>query len=263
MHNAPNDMDLLPDGVPAPTQQAPTVSFAMREVFRSRPFWFLTIGEGLAAASLSAGHSIAGWKALELVDSTLLAIFLTIATFVSVCFYLVGGLAGDRFPKYKVLASFAAIQAMGILVLVFAGNMPIISLALAVMSIGAGGLVPLALAIVPDYYGTGSLGIILGIQVFPVALVSTVAPASPLAGWILDVTGSYFLTLLPPAGSDPAGRVPVPEGPATASAGNECPPGAAGPANRLLGAKANAGVVSTPALQPAFVYQFAVTTLRW
>ena len=198
MRNAPNDMDLLPDGVPAPAQQAPTVSFTMREVFRSRPFWFLTIGEGLAVASLSAGHSIAGWKALELVDSTLLAIMLAIATFVSVCFYLVGGLAGDRFPKYKVLASFAALQALGILVLVFAGNMPIISLALAVMSIGAGGLVPLALAIVPDYYGTGSLGIILGIQVVLVSLVSTVAPASPLAGWILDVTGSYFLTLLPP-----------------------------------------------------------------
>ena len=256
-------MDLLPDGVPAPAQQAPAVSFTMREVLRSRPFWFLTIGEGLAATSLSAGHSIAGWKALELVDSTLLAIFLTIATFVSVCFYLVGGLAGDRFPKYKVLASFAAIQAMGILVLVFAGNMPIISLALAVMSIGAGGLVPLALAIVPDYYGTGSLGIILGIQVLLVALVSTVAPASPLAIWLFDMTGSYFLPLLPTAGSDPAGRVPVPESPATASAGNECPPGAAGPANQLLGTKANAGVASTPALQPAFVYQFAVTTLRW
>ena len=95
------------------------------------------------------------------------------------------------------MALFAAAQALGIFVLAFAGNIPVVFLALVLMSAGAGGLVPLSLAIMPDYFGTASLGGILAIQALVAAMASMLTPTSYLLGPVLTETGPYILVLLP------------------------------------------------------------------
>ena len=144
-------------------------------------------------------------------DSFSLAVISGFASFAPVCFYLAGGLAGDRFTKYRVMALFAVIQALGILVMVPAQNIPVVSLALVLMSVGAGGLVPLSLAIMPDYFGTGSLGSILGVQGLIAGLAAVLGSTKlpVLAGDVRDRVLCPCLAGSP--GSEPGCRVPVPE----------------------------------------------------
>ena len=57
---------------------------------------------------------------------------------VATIFHLVGGYAGDRMPKRIVLASFVVLQALGIVVLFFAGSLTIYFLAAVLMGMGGG-----------------------------------------------------------------------------------------------------------------------------
>ena len=198
MRDAPGDVGLQPDGDTGLTVPVPQTGFSLGQALRSRSFWFITVGSGLASAGLAAGDVAADWRGEEVADLRLMAIVAVIASLVSVCFYLVGGLAGDRFAKHRLMAVFAAVQALGVLVVVFAQGVPVVSLAMVLMSVGAGGLVPLSLAIMPDYFGTGSLGSILGVQGLIVGLVAGAASATYLFWPVPTGTGSYALALLAP-----------------------------------------------------------------
>ena len=195
--NKLGDIGLLPLRRANPAHQATAISSSLGQALRSRVFWYLAVADGFASASLAAGHTAANWRAEEIADPAVYALVVAIASFVSACFFLVGGVAGDRFPKYRVMASFAVVQAMGLMVMFFAGNMPAITFALVLMSIGTGGLVPLNLAILADYFGTGSLGSILGVRAIAVGLAAALAPASYVVGLLLDLTESNFVALLP------------------------------------------------------------------
>lgn len=194
MRNSPGDMGLQPDGDPGLANQVRQTEFTLGQALRSRPFWYITAGNGLILASAQARYIALNWKGL---DAGSLALMIAAAGLIAICFYLIGGLAGDRFTKHRVMALFAVVQALGILTLVFAGHQSVIALAIVLMSIGAGGLVPLLWAIIPDYFGTRSLGRILGVQGLIAGLVSGLAPASYLVGPVLDWTGSFILALLP------------------------------------------------------------------
>ena len=201
MRNTPVAMAPSANGDSRSAPPVRETGYSLGQALRSRPFLLIAFGDGLALASLAAARLIANSKGLDIdTGLTFFSLILTIGTLVSICFYLVGGLTGDRFPKYKVMASFAIVQAGGILVLFFSGNIPAISLALVLMSAGAGGLVPLSLAIIPDYFGTRSLGSILGIQALLVAVVTTAVPAAALVGLGLDDDLSNALLLLLPLG---------------------------------------------------------------
>ena len=195
LRNSPGDRGLQSDGDTGLANQVRQTEFTLGQALRSRPFWYLTVGSGLATASALAGNFAVSWKGLDLSS---IALITAVASLVAVCFYLVGGLAGDRFTKHRVMALFAVVQALGILTLVFAGNIPVIASALVLMSIGAGGLVPLSWAIMPDYFGTRSLGSILGIQVLVVGLVTGLAQSGYLVGPVLYWTWSHILALLLP-----------------------------------------------------------------
>ena len=199
LRNTPEDLGLSADGDSGSSHRVRESGFSLGQTLHLPPFWFIAFGNGLASASYVTARSVANSKGLDIdADLNLFGLLPAVGTPVSVCFYLVGGLAGDRFPKYRVLASFAIVQAGGVLVLFFSGNIPTISLALTLMSAGAGGLVPLSLAVLPDYFGTGSLGSILGVQALLVTLVTTAIPATALVEFVLGENGSYTLALLFP-----------------------------------------------------------------
>lgn len=93
---------------------------------------------------------------------------------VTLVFCLVGGFAGDRLPKFAALAFFAAVGAAGMALLGFANGFPALCVAAAALGIGFGGLVPVTIAIIADYFGMEHFGRILGVFTFLTLLLPAV-----------------------------------------------------------------------------------------
>ena len=121
--------------------QARQTGFPLGQTLRSRTFWYITLGGGLVSAGLTSAETTAKVRALEMESSGFLALIVGVSSLVLVCSYLLGGMAGDRFTKHRMMALFAALQALGVLTAIFAQSPAVIALALVLMSAGAGGLV--------------------------------------------------------------------------------------------------------------------------
>ena len=93
LRNRPEDMGLLPDGGGPPSVRQD--NFSAFQALRTRPFWLIACGNGLAAGNVP-----------DLMD-TAPTLVLSAST---LSFALVGGLVGDRVPKSVALASFTALQ---------------------------------------------------------------------------------------------------------------------------------------------------------
>lgn len=176
LRNRPEDMGLLPDGGPPAVRQD---NFSVFQALRTRPFWLIACGDGLAAVNIP-----------DLTD-TALTLVLSAAT---LSFALVGGLVGDRVPKSVALASFTALQVVAWAAAAFAGSQPALYLSAVVLGISRGGRSPLRVAILADYFGTNSLATILGLFGFFAGLTGF---TSALGGLIYYTQGSIvgFLTL--------------------------------------------------------------------
>ena len=104
-------------------------------------------------------------------------------------FQLVGGYLGDIAPKNRVLFLFTTLQAVGVLVLTYAGGLRTIYLFAVLFGAGFGGRNPLTTSIRGEYFGRSSFGKILGLSTVPMNVLLLFA--SPFAGYIKDVQGSY------------------------------------------------------------------------
>ncbi len=129
-----------------------------------------------ALISFGTGENIAG----------LVVMFVAL---VSVVGRIVGGFLGDYVNKRYILAVSYGFQLVGILI--FANITATWHLILYVLffGLGYGGTIPVAFALMADYFGRKSFGSILGL----IVTMSTVfGVASPVfAGWVFDVTNSY------------------------------------------------------------------------
>ena len=176
LRNRPEDMGLLPDGGPPVVQQD---NFSAFQALRSRPFWLIACGDGLASGNVP-----------NLTD-TPYTLVLSTAT---LGFALVGGLVGDRVPKSVALATFTALQVVAWTAAALVGSQPALYLSAVVLGISHGGRAPLRVAILADYFGTNSLATILGLFGFFAGLTGV---TGSLAGLIYYTQGSIvgFLTL--------------------------------------------------------------------
>ena len=146
LRNRPEDMGLLPDG---DLQESLQPGFSAREALQTRTFWFIALADGLAHIEV-----------YDLSDSTLALVLLTIF---SLAFLLVGGVVGDRFSKSAVLASFATLQIVAWAALSFVGNNAGLYIAAVFIGMSYGGITPIRVAIVADYFGARSLATIFGL----------------------------------------------------------------------------------------------------
>ena len=175
---------------PAPVVQ---YEFSVSEAVRTRAFWLLAVGHGLALLVVTAvnvhaithmkeglGYSVstAGWVIL-------------LMTVGQVGGVLLGASIGDRFVKRKVAALCMVSHALGLLLLTYSTHM-LELLAFAVFHGFAWGLRgPFMQAIRADYFGRKAIGQILG---FSAALIAIGQVAGPLvAGVLADMTGNYRL----------------------------------------------------------------------
>lgn len=196
VRNRPEEMGLLPHGVPPAAQ---TVSFSVGGAFRTPAFWRIALGDGLTSM---AAIGVTTYLGLLMSDRGFAptSIALVNATYAgaSAVFLLVGGYLGDRMPKRVALFVFASVQAAGILGLALA-NSPTMFFAFSLVSgAGFGGRGVLSIAILPDYFGTASLGKILGFSGLFAGIVLLFGAV--LTGLMIDGLGGYAIPLMVLAG---------------------------------------------------------------
>ena len=196
----PQDHGEHVDGiVPTPAQiqdaEHPTTEssadFTAAQALRTRAFWMLAMGHGLALLVVSAVnvHAITHMKeGLGYSVSTASWVIL-VMTCCQVGGVLVGAAIGDWFDKRKVSALCMLAHALGLLCLTFAMGMPML-LGFALFHGVAWGLRgPFMQAIRADYFGRNAIGMILGMSAAIIALGQIGGPM--IAGMMADWTGNY------------------------------------------------------------------------
>ena len=176
-----------PGDVPA----VPQVEFTAAEAIRTRAFWMLAIGHGLALLVVSAVnvHAITHMKeglGYSVATASWVILIMTFAQLVGI---LMGATLGDMFDKRKVAAMCMLAHALGMLCLTFANDMAML-MAFGVFHGVAWGLRgPFMQAIRADYFGRNAIGLILGLSAAIIAVGQIAGPM--VAGVLADLTGDY------------------------------------------------------------------------
>ncbi len=202
IRNQPQDIGLLPDGdKPVPdgagaaaagdaASPPSEIDFSASEAIRTPAFWLIAFGHGFTSMVILAimAHLalLMDDKGFQLQDA---AFVVSVYTAVAMGFQLVGGYVGGRVPIRLALAFFTCLQALGVVVLVFADSLPTFYLFAVLFGAGFGGRNPLTVSIRGDYFGTASFGKILGLSTVPMNVLLLIA--APLVGWMRDVQGTY------------------------------------------------------------------------
>ena len=205
IRNKPQDYGLLPDGdkpVPsgapanvesdatAPPPRPVQVDFTASEALRTPAFWLIAFGHGFTSMVILAIMAHLGLLMLDMGYKLQDAAFVVSAyTGVAMVFQLVGGYTGGRIPMRLALALFTCLQAVGVIVLVFADTLPMFYLFAVLFGAGFGGRNPLTIAIRGEYFGSASFGKILGLSTVPMNVLLLIA--APLVGYMRDVQGTY------------------------------------------------------------------------
>ena len=202
LRRRPEDMDLLPDGLPpraktvnaVDTSDEPLeeleISWTARNAMRTLPFWSLVVGFSMVALAIGtvAVHRIAAFMDRGL-DPTLVSLA---TAFDAVC----AGVATFAFGMLVRWVSVRILGAIGFCLLGLASVMTIYAdytslmfISMAVFGLGIGGMMFLQNFVWADYFGREYVGSIRGV-VAPITLtVGGIGP--PLAGYVRDWTGSY------------------------------------------------------------------------
>ena len=111
-------------------------------------------------------------------------------------FVLAGGWIGDRVPIRRAMFVFGLAEAAAVGVLGFAGTLPMFCLSAALTGIGAGGRIPLTLAVHGVYFGRRNFAMITGVSHMALNLAGEEGFGSILAIWLMDLAGSYAFPLV-------------------------------------------------------------------
>lgn len=207
IRNRPEDHGLLPDG-DAPgevlvgdgldSRERPAVDpgdHTLAQALRSRAFWLIALAHAFAAVAFLT----LGVHAIPMItdrDVSLGVAASVVATYTAVAgvFQIGGGIVGDRVPKRLAIAAFMSIQTAGVLVAALARSTPMMFVFAVLFGIGAGGRIPLLIAIRSDYFGRSAFATIFGFSTLPMSVILIAGPV--LTGYLFDTLGSYTVPLL-------------------------------------------------------------------
>ena len=194
----PEDMGLVPDGdIPdmgdgtyRGRPMVDEVSWSVREAVRSTTLWRLVIVFSMVqlATGTVALHRIPAFMDRGM-DPTLIS-FAT--AFDAVCAgastFAFGMLVKWVPSRFLGAVGFSMLAAASVLT-IYATNLPVMFVSMAVFGVGIGGMMFLSNYIWADYFGRQSIGGIRGL-VNPINLVVG-GIGAPAAGYVRDITGSY------------------------------------------------------------------------
>jgi MFS family permease len=195
----PSDMGTFVDGE-SPNRPATTKEevlseqhFSAREALRTPAFWLISLGHGFALLVVYAVnvHAITHMRESLGYSVAQASVYITLMTLAQVLGVIVGGLIGDRFDKRRIAALCMLCHAIGLLLLSYA-NSALMLTAFALIHGTAWGLRgPMMQAIRADYFGSRSIGMILGISSMVIVLGQVGGPM--IAAVLADLTGNYRL----------------------------------------------------------------------
>ena len=192
LRNQPQDVGLLPHGVPQAVQSN---SFSINRTLRAPAFWLIALGDALTSMAAIFIVFYMGQLMTDMGYSVQAVSWVVAAyTLASMVFQVVGGVLGDRMSKRRILALFASIQAAGVLGLVVADSLALFLVFAVLVGAGSGGRGVLSIAILPDYFGTASLGKILGFSFIFGSL--TLLITTSIGGLMVDGLGGYAIPLI-------------------------------------------------------------------
>jgi len=178
---------------PGDVQAVPQVEFTAAEAVKTRAFWMLAIGHGLALLVVSAVnvHAITHMKeglGYSVATASWVILIMTFAQLVGI---LMGATLGDMFDKRKVAALCMLAHALGMVCLTFANDMTMLMAFGLFHGVAWGLRGPFMQAIRADYFGRNAIGLILGLSAAIIALGQIAGPM--VAGVLADLTGDYQL----------------------------------------------------------------------
>ena len=169
----------------------PTRDFTAGEALRTRAFWLISLGHGFALLVVYGVnvHAITHMRESLGYSLAQASVFITLLTLAQVAGVVIGGMFGDRFEKRLISAGCMLCHAIGLLLLTYATG-PLMLSAFAVIHGTAWGMRgPMMQAMRADYFGSRSIGMILGISSLVIVLGQVGGPM--LAAILADYTGNY------------------------------------------------------------------------
>ena len=196
----PEDMGMLPDGdmepdaaetkSGSPAGSPAEVSWSVSEAVRTTTLWRLVVV--FSAVSLATG-TVALHRIADFMDKGLDPTLISFATaFDAVCAGVATftfGMLVRRVPGRILGAVGFALLAIASVLTIYANNIPIMFISMAIFGLGIGGMMFLQNFIWADYFGRESVGAIRGL-VNPINLVVG-GLGAPAAGYVHEFTGSY------------------------------------------------------------------------
>ena len=195
----PEDMGLLPDGAASPStgdngprgrEPADEVSWTVQEAIRTSTLWRLVVV--FCAVQLAVGtvalHRIAAFMDRGL-DPTLISFATAFDAVCAGASTFIFGMLVRRVPARFLGGLGFSMLATASVMTVYATNLPIMFISMAIFGLGIGGMMFLQSFIWADYFGRESVGSIRGL-VNPINLVVG-GLGAPAAGYVRDITGSY------------------------------------------------------------------------
>ena len=193
----PEDVGETMDGVPAAREpdpssdEPPPREFTTLEALRTRAFWLLGLGHGLALLVVTAVnvHAISHMKEGLGYSLAQASLVITVMTLAQAAGMLLGAAIGDRVDKRRAAAACMLMHAVGLLLLTY-GTHPVMIGGFAILHGVAWGLRgPFMQAIRADYFGLQAIGMIMGLSAFIIAIGQVGGPM--IAGALADLTGNY------------------------------------------------------------------------
>jgi MFS family permease len=200
--NRPQDLGQYLDGIAPATNIAGTSEegesranvtrhFTTSEALRTSAFWYISIGHGLALLVVYAVnvHAITHMRESLGYSIAKASIYVTLVTLAQVVGVLISSAIGDKFQKRKIAAFCMLGHTVGLLLLTYAtGPAMLISFAV-VHGVAWGMRGPMMQAMRADYFGSQSIGMIMGISSLVIVFGQAGGPV--LAAVMADITGNY------------------------------------------------------------------------
>ena len=166
-------------------------NFTAKQALRTKAFWFLAAGHGLALIVVMAvnTHAINHMRISLGYTIPQASFFIMLMTMFQVTGVLLGGYLGDKFDKRIVASGCMVLHAGGMLSLTYATAAPELVFFAAAHGLAWGIRGPFMQAIRADYFGRRAIGMILGLSAMITALSQAIGPL--LAGALGDITGDY------------------------------------------------------------------------
>ncbi len=210
MRNRPEDYGMRPDGDPPPRSTAQTQDdttapaseasedepeYTAWQALKTPAFWVVTIVHMSSTLSIVALSVHLSPKLVDMGMSLTGAGFVLFAyTLIALPLQFLSGYIADRLPKPPLICFFLLTQTASLVVIAFAENFYMAYLFALLWGIAFGGRGPLLTSIRGDYFGRKAFATIMGLSQLPTSIVMVITPL--YAGYVFDMTGSYFIPFI-------------------------------------------------------------------